>query len=40
VETNVLVLITPADVIRLPLMTKREAADRLLDQVLLLRKDA
>ena len=40
VETNVLVLITPASVIRLPLMTKREAADRLLDQVLLLRKDA
>lgn len=38
VETNVLVLITPADVIRLSLMTKREAADRLLDQVLLLRK--
>ena len=40
VETNVLVLITPASVIQLPLMTKRAAADRLLDQVLLLRKDA
>lgn len=38
VSTNALILITNAQVTQLPLLSKREAADRLLDQVLLLRK--
>lgn len=38
VDTNILSLITAADQIQLPLMSKREAADRLLDEALKLRK--
>ena len=38
VVTNALILITDTQVTQLPMLSKREAADRLLDQVLLLRK--
>ncbi len=38
VDTNALILITPTQVSQLPMLSKREAADKLLDQVLLLRQ--
>ena len=38
VDTNILSLISIRDQIQLPLMSKREAADRLLDEALRLRK--
>ena len=38
VDTNILSLISRTEKVHLPLMSKREAADRLLDEVLKLRK--
>lgn len=37
-DTNLLTLITPQSALALPMMTKDEAAHRLLDEILLLRK--
>ena len=38
VDTNQLTLVTNNSVSRLPMLSKREAADRLIDAILLLRK--
>jgi len=38
VETNILTLVTPNAVTALPKMSKRQAADRLLDEVLKIRR--
>lgn len=38
VNTNIVTFVTSSDVIELPLMSKDDVADRILDQILLLRK--
>lgn len=38
VNTNIVTFVTSSDIIELPLMSKDDVADRILDQILLLRK--
>ncbi len=40
VETNIITMITPSDVRKLPLMSKKDAADAILDRVLEIRGEA
>ena len=40
VETNRVTLVSPSDTVELPLMSKREVADRILDAVARIRKTA